>query len=518
MSRRILVGLLLSSLSCVAIAGAGWRLPTGYFVPAKMPMTVVFPRPDGETNPWARQRMAYADGTVQYRIPIAVQGGAYPFHYTLVSGPPGMKIGQDIFDPDYGIVTWTPTSSQIRSASYPVTVTVTDQQDATVTVAWSVKATTSGFVFVDPKAATNGNGTKASPFNSVAPLFVLHGTMGPYGGYIVYFRAGTTVLSGPESIGNVQLQGNGNPAVWLGYPGEDARIDFSHSKVLVDKQDDVFVGGLHIMNARTDVRNAQFFFFNQNAAQDRVTFFENKFEDIDDLSGGDSNQAAILLFNPGVLRNYFALIGNTLDHFTAELVDTYAIKYGVIEDNQLLTGNGPSPWAGIFLKSDVQNFSVRRNTSLSQSYGYGAIWIAQQAQVFPNNDIEVAYNLVRTGDVRQPAFVYEWTGPGGALNANPQIYVYRNTFTGWIGGLDDFPYTVWEESNVLIDDSGKTVKFNSSTGGGKTVKFTDNLTGTSKDGLIDADGRLIGAASQYRGTRGFEISVGVNPLSAPTWR
>ncbi len=517
MWNRALLGIVVGVFSCVAVAG-GWRLPNGYFIPAKMPMTLVFPRPDSETAPWARQRRAYADGTVQYRVPIVVQGGAYPFHYSLDSGPSGMTIGSDIGNPEYGIVTWTPTAAQIRTAAYPVTVTVTDQEGHSVTATWSVQATTAGFVFVDPKAAVNGNGSKGSPFNSVAPLFVLHGTTGPYAGDIVYFRSGTTVLSGPEALGNVQLQSDGNPAVWLGYPGENATIDFSHSKVLVDKQDDVFIGGLRFVNARNDVPNAHFFFFNQNYPQSRVTFFEDRFDSIGRGTVGSDNPAAITLFNPGALRKYLAIVDCSLDHFSAPLVDAYAISYAVIEGNTLYSGNVPTVDQGIFLKSDIQDVSVRRNTSLSQPFGYGAIEVYQQAQRFTNANIEVAYNLVRATNPRQPAFVYEWTGVGGGANVDPQIYVYRNTFSGWIGGLDDFPYTVWEENNVLIDDSGQTAKFNVSAAGGKTVKSVNNLTGTSADGLIDADGKLIGAASQYRGTRGYEISVGVNPLSAPTWR
>lgn len=513
MKYRILLGLLLSVVTALASAAPGWQLPTGYFVPAKMPMTVVFPRPDAETNTWARQRLAYADGTVAYRLPVAIQGGAYPFHFDLLSGPPGMAIGQDIYNTDYGIVTWTPATT---GGPYAVSVQVTDQELNTVTVNWSVTATTTGFLFVDPKASINGTGTKASPFNSVAPLFVLHGTTGAYPGAIVYFRSGTTVLSGPESIGNVQLQSNANPAVWLGYPGEDAIIDFSHSKVLVDNQHDVFVGGLHFMNARNDVTNAQFFFFNQNVAQNRMTFFENKFENIYDLASGDSNQAAILFFNPGTLRQYFTLIGCSLNHYTAEIVDVYAIKYGVIENNQLLAGNGSSPWAGIFLKSDVQNFSVRRNTSLSQTYGYGGIYIPQQAQYFTNANIEVAYNTILSGDVTKPAFVYEWMGAGNqGKNMNPTIYAYRNTFLGKVQGLDDFPYTVFLEKNVLINTAGN---YGDTSGTFRVITATDNLTGTPANGLIDQNGNLADSASQYRGTRGHELVFGVDPLNAPVWR
>lgn len=498
--------------------GASWQLPSGHYIPAKMSMTAVFPRPDAETNTYARQRLAYADGATQYRIPIAIQGGAYPFHYSLAVSPTpstSMTIGQDYGQVDYGIVTWTPQASDIGQ-TYTATVTVTDQDSNTTSVTWSVTATTSNFVFVDPTAATNGTGTKASPFNSTVPLFVEHisVTSSPYANDVVYFRGGTTTLVGPETdaaskAGNVQLQDNKNPITWLGYPGDASpvpTVDFSGSKVIVDNQNDVYFGGLNIANARTDVTDASFFFFNQNAAQDRATFFENNFSNIQDLSGGDSNQAAITLFNPGILRKYFTLMGCTLNNYTAELVDVYAVKYGVIENNKLLTGNGTSPWAGIFLKSDSQNFSVRRNVSLSQSFNYGAIWIMGQAQVFTNDNIEVCYNLILSGNSSKPAFIYEWTGPGGSNNTNEKIYAYRNTFYGWIGGNFDYPFTITEENNVLIDDSGKNATMNiSGSGGVQTVIKSNNLEGTSSDGYIDSAGNLTGTYTQYIGTHGYQI-------------
>ena len=64
--------------------------PAGSWVPAKQAMIQVYPRPDTETNTWARHRWAYYDGTnaVQYRIPLGVSFGAFPYVYQLLLGPP----------------------------------------------------------------------------------------------------------------------------------------------------------------------------------------------------------------------------------------------------------------------------------------------------------------------------------------------------------------------------------------------------------------------------------------------
>ncbi|MBI1425219.1 MAG: hypothetical protein GC149_17360 [Gammaproteobacteria bacterium] len=513
MKFKILIGLTLGLIATLANA-ASWQLPSGYFVPAKLPLTVVNPRPDSETANWARNRLAYPDGTMQYRVPVAIQGGAYPYHFELVSGPSGMSIGQDITDQDYGIVTWTPTTS---GGPYTVSVKVTDQELNTTTATWTVTATTSGFVFVDPNAANGGDGSKAHPFNNTDAVFGSTPTSATYSGYQMIFRGGTTAMHGPESNGNVTLQNNNKPVVWLGYTGENATLDFSHLKALINtNQNDIWIEGLNIKNARTDVTDYHFFYFSTNSTNNRTVFFENNFSNIGYSNSANDpvNQACILMFNGGVLRNYFTFMGNSLDQFQASFIDIYATKYAVIENNKLLNGIAPSPEAAFYLKSDLQNITVRRNVSLSQSYGYGAIYIPQQAQIFSNANFEIAYNVMLSGDISKPIVRYEWMGSGQANNNNPQLYVYRNTFRGNIQGLDDFPYTVHLDNNVLVNSAGN---YGDTTGNNRVVIPQNNLTATPGNNVIDLDGNLVGNGAQYRGTRGYEIFTGVNPLSAPSW-
>jgi len=529
MKFRIFIIMFLSLIAGIATAASTWQLSSAYYVPAKMPMTVVFPRPDSDSpSSTTRQRLAYADGSTEYRVPVAIQGGAYPFHFVLTSSPAittGMTIGQDFGKPNYGIVTWTPQASDVGK-TYTVTVTVTDQGGNTVNATWSVTATLSNFVFVDPNAASGGDGSKAHPLNSTLPLFVNHNssTASPYANDIVYFRGGTIKMQGPETdtdskAGNVQLQSGKNPIVWLGYPGDTSpapTIDFSQSKVIVDTQDDVFMGGLHFYNSRTDVNNAHFVFFNQNKAQSRVTFFENNFDKVNRGSVGNDNPAAVTFFNPGNMRKYIAIIGCSLNNFSAPIIDGYALSYVVIENNKLNTSTSTPPGQGLFLKSDIQNATVRRNTSLSTNFTSGAIDVMLNAQLFPNNNIEVSYNLMLNTDSTKPALIYNWTAGTQSINKNPQIYVYRNTFNSYIGGLDNFAYTVWEDNNVIIDDANKLTKFNSTASGGKTVNANGNLIGTSSNNYIDDIGNLTGsAASQYNGTRGYQIASDVVLLTAP---
>ncbi|WP_214660541.1 hypothetical protein [sulfur-oxidizing endosymbiont of Gigantopelta aegis] len=466
-----------------------------------MPMTAVYPRPDNETNSWARHRKAYPNGIAEYRIPIVIQGGAYPFKYEILDAPTGMTIGSTIADKDYGILSWRPSSP---SADKNVTIRVSDQERNSILVSWSVSATTAGFIFVDATTPISGDGSIASPLKLFSDLHNNSDTDTQYSGYIVYFRAGTHLLTGPAAKGNLELNANRKPAVWLGYTNEKVVIDYQSSKVLVGNQDDIFIAKLKFINARNDVNNAHFWFFNQNSPQKRMTFFETEFDGISRGLTGRDNPAAITFFNPGQLRYYFSLVACNIKNFSAPLVDAYAIKYGVIENNILLNNNldASGKYQGILLKSDIQSFSVRRNTSTLSSFSYGAIEILMQSQLFTNSEIEISYNrlidpLNSTKSTR--ALVYNWQTANGK-NTNPQIYVYRNTILGGITGLKSFPYTVFLENNVVLSAAG----LNASTANRSIIK-NDNIVEDTRTTIINSNGELIAGGIQYIGTHGHEI-------------
>lgn len=494
---------LVAVLTSISTVVAEWRLPETHYVAAKMPMTLVHPRPDNETATWARHRLAYPDGVAEYRIPVTVQGGAYPFRYELVQGPPGMQIGGHWSNEDYGIITWRPTSN---GGPYNVSVRITDQEGATVTANWTVRASTEEFIFIDPRASTSGDGRKNSPLRTFADMHRGSRTDSTFSGKIIYFRGGTHLLDGPESNGNLQLQQNYKPAVWLGYTGENVVIDSRQSKVLVDAQHDIFVSNLRMTNARADVANAHFWFFNANSAQNRVTFFEVDFDNIGRGTAGSDNPAAVTFFNPGNLRRYFTFNGNTYQDYSAPLIDLYAMRYGVVENNILRKGkSNAGGYQGIFLKSDIQDFSVRGNVSLEQDFQYGAIEIMLQAQVFTNDRIEVAYNFINEASnfSDKRAIVYNWNSGRGA-NTMPQIYIYRNTVIGKVVGLDSFPYIVSIERNIVLNNETPVIN---GSGTNRQVIESDNITGRKNSGIVDPQsGILSGDFQQYAGRYGHILS------------
>src|SRR5580698_5204552 len=131
-----------------ASSGFSGFYPAGSWMPAKQPMIQVYPRPDSETNTFARHRWAYYDGAnaVQYKIPLGVSFGAFPYVFSLLSGPPGMSIGAtfwntswnswaDAIAAGYGTLQWTPSAS-VSGAT--VSVLVTDQQRNTTTITFTV--------------------------------------------------------------------------------------------------------------------------------------------------------------------------------------------------------------------------------------------------------------------------------------------------------------------------------------------------------------------------------------------
>ena len=263
------------------VGGGVWQKPSGYYMPAKLPMQTVFPRPDNETNTWARPREAYT-GEV-YRFAVGVAFGAWPFRYEIVAGPAGMTIGEQYGSPDYGIVSWVPDVSD-TGVSQTVTVRVYDQDygrgSAAHDVTWTVIAGTlpadfpdnKGFLFIDPvnghawnDPVSPGTGTKANPFLNSRDWYRDDPLDSTFYGYHIIWRGGTQYLYFDPNSGN---PGNGEinhpkkSIVWYSLPNDSmgpARLNFSGAKAICQESVDVFVGDLYIEHSRR--MNAQHFFF-----------------------------------------------------------------------------------------------------------------------------------------------------------------------------------------------------------------------------------------------------------------
>lgn len=163
-------------------------LPAGHWAAAKLPMTVIFPRPDTETRAWAREHWAYWDGThpVKYEIPIEAQGGAYPYVFTLLSGPPGMSIAQSYWIPGdtpaqmlalgYGDLIWTPQGNISSTWKGTVSVLITGQDGSSVTDTFTL-STVGAYARSSSTANATLNGTTTLVVNSVSAGLLTYGTV-----------------------------------------------------------------------------------------------------------------------------------------------------------------------------------------------------------------------------------------------------------------------------------------------------------------------------------------------------
>lgn len=239
-----------------------WLLSEGRYVRAKMPMQLVHPRPDIETNGWARHRKAYPG--LEYRIPISVQGGAYPFYFDIIEAPDGMSIGQTVWDSDYGVLSWTPNVSH-NGEVFPVTIRVYGQEyeretvdtvgPTSIDVSFVIRVTdsTEDFIFVDSSVSESGDGSIGSPIRTLIEVFGDGNDLVTYPGRAVYLREGaydTLTNNWHANKGYAHADNARKPVVFLGYPGEDATIVFTNGKIFAGVGgSDLYLGGLTLRDS-----------------------------------------------------------------------------------------------------------------------------------------------------------------------------------------------------------------------------------------------------------------------------
>lgn len=249
-------------------AGKDWILPEGHYVRAKMPMHLVHPRPDTETNAWARHRKAYPG--LEYRIPIAVQGGAYPFYFEIIEAPEGMSIGQTVWDNDYGVLSWTPSDS-LNGEAFPVRIRVYGQEHGRevpstvgptmVEANFVVRVTdsTEDFIFVDENVETSGDASIGAPLKTlIEVLGDGDSKIVTYPGRAVYLRNGTyDTLTDDwhKNKGYAHANNTRTPVVFLGYPDEAAAISFTNGTIYAATGgDDLYFGGLTLRDSSQRAR------------------------------------------------------------------------------------------------------------------------------------------------------------------------------------------------------------------------------------------------------------------------
>jgi hypothetical protein len=163
----------------IRIRAAGGGMPAVY------PLAIVSPREAGTAPPQiagappfpSGHPMLHAHPGVPYRHRACVKGGSYPFVFTLVDAPDGMRV-----DVNTGLIEWdNPTGS---SAS--ATLRVTDAEETVLMETWTIRVGTSGFKFVAENGDDGADGSLEAPWRSLSQV-----QTGASPNDIVYFREGT---------------------------------------------------------------------------------------------------------------------------------------------------------------------------------------------------------------------------------------------------------------------------------------------------------------------------------------
>lgn len=518
-----------TAVSATTSAVASWQLSTGHFTPAQLPSLVIFPRPDTETNTWERNRLAPAG--IAWRIPISIRGGAWPFEYTLVTGPSGMSIGQHYGDVDYGILSW----SVPVAGTYSISVRVRTQDytretgaDALgeITINWTLTVAaisdSTKFVFMD---GTNGNDANSGAFGSPVRTLAGFNALGSSGKQL-FIRSGTYAFNSLSSV----LDLTNKAKVFVSYPGESVTIDYGGTWSGTNCYISLvgpggFMGGIRFYRSPPSLSNG-FDYYHVNGSGDRNVCFECTFEAFDGLTAvptNFSNWGGFMMFALAAMHKYVAAVNCLFKDFqhlsSGGATIWYSTKYWLIEGCQI-TGflNARNVQQGFISKGHCSEGTIRNCTVPSQSISTAPFFQPQGSDG----------NLGDNPNNNETCWSYGVNAPPGnnGQNGSANIYgsasysawtgyLYRNTLVGgnYLAASASFPSTLYMRENVLCTEHGipNDATFYGAQPG-LTLVNTNNAVSTyanRNNVVVSATGYLLDAYltanGLTRGTRGHQV-------------
>lgn len=487
------------ALRCLAFVAAVVSAPS---FAANYPMELVLPRAvgtapaSGNDAVTARNRIFKAYPGIEYNIRAVVVGGAYPYSYSLSNAPSGMTI-----DANTGEISWPSPSGTTATP----TITVRDAEGTQRSSPWTISVTTSGFRFIDAvNGSSGGDGSAANPWRSITDL--VNSSAAP--GEIIYFRSGTyTAGTLPRvSVGSPWERvefGERIPNIWIAYPGSTPTIDFGGASGVLWRvhSDNLYMDGFTTRNSRVigfQTGGGRYNVFRRLKMQDhnlaRVNLDGSNAAFIMTTSAySDSNTGG----NSTTWGEYLVIQDC---EFTNAPVDMALKIYSqwklLIEDNVFQRMN-----IGTELKADMPQFTYRAN----KHYEVPGNSIGGNMHSYTTHG-EILFNLV---NVPSGQSAIDLNQDGQAK----RVDVYRNTFVGRVRvrNVDtaDGPFSLY--NNVIVNSDPGTHIYTENISDGSRITIRDNLVGTSSTGIVDATSSLTGTYTQYLGTRGYEVYVGVRP-------
>jgi len=487
---------------------SGWQLTAGHFEGYMSPL-ITYPRPDSETAVNSRHRVNYTGE--QYRVPIGVEGGAWPFYFELLAGPSGMTIGSQltlsggelIADDNYGIITW----ANSVAGTYTITVRVTDQNNIVNTISWQLVVGTADWLFVDKNAVTNGTGTFASPYNSLAPL--LNQTTKK-----VLFRAGT--VDWEERPANLHAL----PKTYLPYNNESVIMHQAVSSIGAQISGDYWFSGFtfKIPSGRNNIREYDQFFRLEGAS--RTVFFENiiDLENLSNPNPAGSNSTFLMWTNTGAAQAstdnawYCVIMKNTFKNIKdRDIFLGYSMRHTVIERNSMencTTTDGGGH--GFYPKTSVDYFTFRGNYSIGTTNTQKLFRMDAYAGYFPMNYYDISYN-----NYRYYGSDLEGIGIGAISFSNEFIdvgthhYVYRNTF--YAQNAAGIHARGQASTSVILSSNNVLVCGGTNTNGVRLYEYQGTFThtgyvaGNIASGILDINNKLNGGFVSNLGTKGSQV-------------
>lgn len=445
----------------------------------------------------------------EYKIRASVIGGMYPYKFSLSNAPSGMTINSST-----GVIDWP----NPQASAGPITLTVKDSENTTVSSSWSITVGTSGFLFVDSAYTGVSTGSITQPFKSIQDIINLSN----HESDIVYFKGGTYTLPIFQpyyyTLMGCQISyGGGKPHIWLASPGEDVTIDMSQHffEAASVTATPYYFQGLKFANMAN-------WGFRTSSSMNYFTFYECKIDGMIKNTSGNNNEGFIFTEADG--RGwYMTFQNNTFSNGSgiSYIGSLYQQSKVLVEDNDFssLTMGTADYVQAIAFKAATQQSTIRHNTfniadsSVMPIHGGWFAWLGETS-----NKIEICFN-----------YIYKSSG-GRALSPNQNriaidqanqgaLWVYRNTIVG--GDITMYyldvesqggpplsvqgPY-LFKDNVIVNPNAGITYHYSCGPNASQRVTLTNNISRTTAIGLVDSSGFLTGSFAAYVGSIGWQTN------------
>lgn len=510
-----------------------WQLATDHYIPAKMVPNIIHPRPDSETIIHARHRKA--PSAIEWRCPIVVQGGAWPFRYELVTAPAGATIGETLPSDwltnglqNYGVIVWpSPTVGQ-----HNWTVRVTDQDGTVVTRSWAMQVydreNTTHFIFVNAATGSNSNsGAYSSPKLNFAGWYGTDKNDSTHDNKQAFYFSGTYSVAAFTHFegGNLQqVPCHANkPGVHVTMPG--ASVTFDNNNQAYWKMDgsegDQYFEGMSWINPTVTENGVprKTHWRSGGNGGGRFTQFRVRYVGNPSVSA-DSTNSNCYMFGSNPIGNpttfYHAVVQCIFDSIDYQGAGLHYHTNDVVIEGclQIPSGNGND--GGIYLKANtIRRVSCRANRSsgiMDAPFLFFSQFDDDPADV--RSDIEFCWNKWRNDNANTANEGAGGVGIGQGTGANGNHYgrfwsyrnnvICRHTSLIGIGAYTPSPGPFEFQNDVIQHSGAYTDGFyflNSSQMPARLIKTNLN---TNTSGLLD--GTTVLRIGGPNGTHGCEVA------------